>query len=146
MVDLLQVAAKLIIIASVMLVAVFASVRVWRADLDLRQLLSPRRAVEKSVGESLSWLPTREKDALYQKGAVAARVTGAHVDEEKAQIKFDEISQSNSLDLATEFEFQKWTLQFQSADTLTMLNVAAPQKGRIITQAVCRITGDRRSM
>jgi hypothetical protein len=44
--------AKGIIIASILLVAVLASVRVWRADLDLRRLLSPRRAVESSVESS----------------------------------------------------------------------------------------------
>jgi hypothetical protein len=146
MFDLLQVAAKLIIIAGVMLFALFASLRVWRADLDLRQLLSPRRAVKRSVGESLSWLPTREKDALYQHDKVAARIAGAQVDEEQRQILFDEIYESDALDLGSEFEFQKWKLRFQSADTMTMLNAAAPHKGRTITKATCKITGDRRPM
>lgn len=68
------------------------------------------------------------------------------VDEKQGQILFDEIYESNALDLASEFEFQKWKLRFQSADTMTMLNVGAPQKGRTITKAMCKITGDRRSL
>src|SRR5206468_6009012 len=125
---------KLLIIAAILIVALFTIVRVWRADLDLRSLISPARAVRTSVDDKLSWLPTRDRNALYQGGNLAARVSGVRVDETNKRIEFEEIYESNPLDLGAEFEFQKWRLHFDSADTVTMLNALAPQKGRTLAK------------
>ena len=143
MFEFFQVASKLIIIAAIVILAGAASVRVWRADLDLRRVLSPKRALESSIDKKLSWLATRETDALYQGYKVVARVSGAAVDEAKSEVRFDEIYQSNQLDLGAEFEFQKWRLNFDSAESMTMLTASAPQKGRIIEKAICKIAGMR---
>ncbi len=143
MFDVLQIIVKVAIIAGILLVAGFGVFRVWRADLDLGRLLNPKRAVQSSVEKKLSWLPTRDRDALYQDGQIVARVRGARVEESESEVRFEKVYKSNDLDLEAEFQFQKWRLRFRSADTLTMLNTAAPQEGRTITKAVCEITGDR---
>lgn len=139
----LQIAAKTVIIATIILVAVVASLRVWRIDLDLGRLFSPKRALESSVEEKLSWLPVREKDALYQNGQIVAHIIDAAVRESEAKVFFEEIYKSNELDLGSEFEFQKYRLRFRSAETLTMLNASSPHKARIITKAECKIIGER---
>lgn len=141
--DLLQIATKLAIIAALVFIAVLASVRVWRADLDLAKLFSPRRAVESSVDEKLSWLPTRESNGLYQNGQLVARVEGAVVDEPQRIAQFAEIFQAHNLNLETDFEFQKWRLKFRSAEMLIGLDASAPHKGRMILKAVCEIVGFR---
>ena len=142
----LQIVVKTVIIAAIILFAVVASLRVWRTDLDLRRLFSPKRALESSVEERLSWLPAREKDALYQNGKIVARIIDAAVRESEAKVFFEEIYKSNELDLGSEFEFQKYRLRFRSAETLTMINTSSPQKGRIITKAVCEIIGERSAL
>jgi hypothetical protein len=146
MFGILQIVVKVVIIAVIVLVAIVASLKIWRFDLDLGQLFSPRRAVEKSVEQKLSWLPTREKESLYQNKQIVARIVGASVKEGEGQIHFEEIYESERLDLGSEFEFQKYRLRFRSAETLTMVDSAAPQKGRIITEAVCEIIGVRDSL
>ncbi len=143
MLDLLQIVTKVVIIAALVLVAILASIRVWRADLDLDKLFSPRRAVESSVDEKLSWLPTRENNALYQNGELVARVERPVVDEAQRSVQFAEIFQAHNLNLETEFEFQKWRLKFKSAEMLIGLDASAPHKGRMILKAVCEIAGIR---
>jgi hypothetical protein len=49
-----QLIVKLIFISAIVIAAVIFSVRVWRADLDLRALFSPRRMIERSVDSTLS--------------------------------------------------------------------------------------------
>ena len=143
MFDLLQMATKVIIIAAILIVAVFAAAKVWRADLDIGRILSPKRAVQSSVDEKLSWLATRERDGLYQGGRLVSKVTGPTVDEARSEIRFNEIYQSNELNLGAEFEFQKWRLKFRAAESIVMISASAPQKGRIIEKVVCQITGVR---
>lgn len=143
MFELLQIISKLVIIGAIVILAILLSLRVWRADLDLRQILNPKRAIESTVEKRLTWLPTREKDALYQGGRILARVSGAVIDEAKSTVRFDEIYNSNELNLGAEFEFQKWRLRFRSAESVTMVLASAPQKGRIIEKAVCEIAGLR---
>jgi hypothetical protein len=135
--------AKGIIIASILLVAVLASHRVWRADLDLRRLLSPQRAVESSVEGRLSWLPTRAPTALYQGDTVVARVEGAQVDEAHSRLAFDLIYQAASFDTTKEFEFQRWRVRFDSAVESHMWTSRYPGKGQTHRQASCTILGLR---
>jgi hypothetical protein len=143
MFDILQIAVKLLIISFFVVLALIASLRVWRAELDLRQLLSPRRALEGSVADKLAWLPTRDAGGLYQGGEVVAKVSGSKVDEDKHVVLFDEVYESNSLKLDEEFEFQKWRLRFKSADKIDGLNSSQPQKGRIMSKVLCTIIGPR---
>jgi hypothetical protein len=82
MFEIIQVGAKLMIIAAILLVAGFASLRVWRADIDLRQLISPSRAVSRSADDSIKWLPTRDSNALYQNSQIVGIVDGVTADEQ----------------------------------------------------------------
>jgi len=115
MYEFLQLGAKLIIIAAIAIIALYTSLRVWRSELDLSKLLSPSRMVDRSVDESLSWLPTRQPDALYQDGQLVAKTGESTLDEENSRILFKEIYQSNPLALGQEFEFQKWRLRLVGA-------------------------------
>jgi hypothetical protein len=87
--------------------------------------------------------PAREADALYQRETIVARVSGVTVEESQAMILFQEIYNSNLLDLASEFEFQDWRLQFHGAEAIIGLDTSQPDKGRIITNAICEIIGSR---
>ena len=138
-----QLVVKLIIVTATVLVAVIVCIRVWRADLDLRALLSPQRMIERSVDSTLSLLPQREIDAIYQNNVLVARVVGPTRDDANQRLLFQEIFESNGLDLSREFEFQKWRLKFLGAETMAMLDASRPQKGRVIEAAVCQILGRR---
>ncbi len=144
MYEVIQIGAKLIIIAAIVLIAVFASFKVWKADLDLSKLFNPSLIVKQSVDDRLSWLPTREKNAIYQSENVVGKVTGDSVYVEKGIIEFQEISQSANLDLGSEFEFQKWKLRFQHAETMVGLDSSRPQDGRLLFKVTCKIVGERR--
>lgn len=144
MYEVIQIGAKLIIIAAIVLIAAFASFKVWKADLDLSKLFSPSRIVKQSVDDRLSWLPTREKNTIYQSEDIVGKATGASIDEEKGIIEFQEISQSADLDLESEFEFQKWKLRFQHAETMVGLDTSRPQDGRLLFKVTCKIVGERR--
>jgi len=141
--EFVQVAAKTVMIAVVIVVAGLVSVRIWRADLDLRLIPGIKKAVKSSVDEKVSWLPAREPDALYQAGEIVARVSGAQVDATKSLVLFEEIYRSNRLNLADEFEFQKWRLRLTSVETMVMLDASAPEKGRILQVVACGIVGQR---
>lgn len=131
MYDFFQIGAKLIIIAAIFIIAVYSTLRVWRMDLDLWRLLSPGELLERGAGDQLSWLPSREQDAIYQTGKLVARVSEPKVDEAHATINFSEIYNSNPLDENSEFEFGRWRLKLRSYRLMVGLNVSAPQKGRI---------------
>jgi len=143
MYEVAQYTVKIIIIAATLLVAVIVCVRVWRAELDLRELLSPGRMLKRSVDASIDWLPKRELDAIYQTGKIVARVSGVKIDQGNHKIFFEEVYKSQTLNLGAEFEFQKWRLEFLGAESITSLDTSQPQKGQIITQAVCNLSGTR---
>lgn len=143
MYEVIQIGAKLIIIVAIVLIAAFASFKVWKADLDLSKLFSPSRIFKQSVDDRLFWLPTRERNTIYQSEDIVGKVTGASVDEEKSIIEFQEISQSADLDLESEFEFQKWKLRFQHAETIGF-DTSRPQDGRLLFKVTCKIVGERR--
>jgi len=145
--DLVQILAKLIIIAGIVLAALYASVHVWHADIDLRSLASPVRALKDAVDEQLGWLPTREKDALYLGGKIIGRVFGdAVVDESSKQIVLPEIYDAegvSTLLAGSEFEFQKWRLKLRSTVQLNMLETGAPRKPPRMLKVRCQILGTR---
>lgn len=144
MYEVAQYTVKIIIIAATLLVAVIVSLRVWRAELDLRELLHPGRMLKRSVDASMDWLPKREIDAIYQAGKIVARVSGIKIDHGNRKILFDEVYNSQTLNLEAEFEFQKWRLKFLGAESITSFDTSQPHKGQIITQAVCDLLGARK--
>ncbi len=143
MYEIAQYSVKIILIAATLLVAVIVSLRVWRAELDLRELLSPGRILKRSVSARIDWLPKREAYAIYQSGKIVARVSGVKIDRHNHKIFFEEVYNSQTLNLEAEFEFQKWRLKFLGAELIISLDTSQPQKDQIITQAVCDLLSTR---
>jgi hypothetical protein len=69
-----------------------------------------------------SHLPTRERNALYVNGEVAARVVDEEIDEANARIRFGAVAIAESFQSGADFEFRNWRLKFLSAE------VEAPEK------------------
>lgn len=141
--ELAQFIPKLVITLIGMLFFGFFLVKLWRMDLDFSTTASPSRIVEDVTNKALSTLHAREPDAIYQSGKIVARTTGETVSELNEVIKFDEIYQSNGLDLNSPFEFRKWRIEFVHAGTMTQLKINAPQKGKILETVKCKIVGTR---
>ncbi len=144
MYNTVQILVKTILIAATLLVAAIVCARVWKSDLDIRQLLSPTRMVRRAVNTQIDWLPKRELDALYQDGKIVARVVGPQYDDKHARLYFEEIYNSRAADLSRELEYQKWRLKFLGAETLIGMLSSAPEKGQIIQKATCEVLGERR--
>jgi hypothetical protein len=143
MYEVAQIIVKLVLIAAALFVAGIVSVRVWRSDLDLRELFSPKRALSRAIDPHVSWLPIRDPVTIYQDGRAVAKVEDAQLEPTASKLVFTEINRSGELDLGREFEFQKWRLRFLGADTIISLDTSRPDKGRILQTAVCQIIGIR---
>ena len=143
MFEVIQTGAKLVIIAAILLVAAFAALRVWRADIDLRALLSPQRAVDRSVSDAVKWLPTRDAASLYQDGRVVGAAEGVAIDEAASALRFARVSRALELDVEKEFEFQKWRLKYESADTEASVSGLAMQPDKSFGNMMCKIIGTR---
>jgi len=141
--EIAQVVVKVVFIAATVFVAVIVCVRVWRSDLDLRQLFSPSRMVQRAVDSHVNWIPTRETDGVYQDGKVVGRVLQAVLDPKNDRMQFEEIYNSSNLDQAREFEYQKWCLKLRGFLSIVQLNTSTPEKGQIIEKAVCEVIGVR---
>lgn len=74
----------------------------------------------------------REKDALYQKSQIVARVSGAQVDEAGKRIRFEEAYNSDNLLLPDECEFQQYIIVIRKIEYATKLDPKALHKGRIL--------------
>ena len=96
---------------------------------------------------------SREENAIYQNGEIVARISGAIViDESQGQILFEEIFNSNSLDLESEFEFQRWRLilrgyeSFTGSSSETIIDPDGPShvnKESVFGNVECEIVGVR---
>jgi len=143
MYEIIQVAVKVIIIAALFLIAGFTSLRVWRAQIDLRQLISPRRVVDQSVRDAVDWIPTRDPDKLYQNGKIVGVVHGVVVDEAKRTISFEKVDRALNLDVSKEFEYQKWRVRHKGEDTVAEIGGLAMEQNRVFGNMVCEILGTR---
>lgn len=143
MYEIIQVAVKIIIIAAFFLMAGFASLRVWRAEIDLRQLINPARVVDRSIGDAVDWIPTRDPDKLYQNGKVVGVVHGVVVDEAKRTISFEKVDRALNLDVSKEFEYQKWSVRHKREDTVAEIGGLAMEQNRVFGNMVCEIVGTR---
>jgi len=143
MYEFFQIVAKIVIISGILLIAGFAALRVWRADIDLGQLINPQRAVDRSASEAVDWLPTRDPAKLYQDGQVVGVVHGASVNEKEGTITFVKVDKSIALDLQKEFEYQKWCLRYKRSDTTGEIGGLAMEANRVFGNMVCEITGRR---
>ena len=143
MYEVFQIIAKVIIISAILLIAGFAALRVWRADIDLGQLINPRRAVDRSASEAVDWLPTRDPTKIYQDGHVVGNVYGANVNEEAGSIIFKKVDKAVNLDLKKEFEYQKWSVRYKEAGSSAEIGGLAMQANRVFGNMVCEIIGRR---
>ena len=74
--EIVQIIVKVVLIAAAFVVASIVSVRVWRSELDLRAMFSPKRALDRAIGPHVSWLPVRDSATIYQDGRAVARIEG----------------------------------------------------------------------
>ena len=86
----------------------------------------------------------REKDALYQKSRIVARVSGAQVDEAGKRIRFEEAYNSDNLLLADECEFQQYAILIRKIEYATKVDPKALHKGRILRGVEAEILRSRR--
>jgi len=141
--EITQIFSKLVIIAAIFLVALFMALRVWRADIDLRQLINPSRAAKRSAEDSLTWLPTRDPDKLYQGGSVVAKIEGANINEKEQEITFEKVDKALNLNLDQEFEFKGWRLRHKQHDTKGSIGGLAMEENLVYGNMVCEIVGSR---
>jgi hypothetical protein len=95
---------------------------------------------------TLTPTPVRQDDAIHQDGEIVARVSGVvAVEQSQGRILFEEIYDSNSLDLKSEFEFQKWRLVFREYESFTGLKIGviAGVKENVFGNVECEIIGER---
>lgn len=94
-------------------------------------------------------LAERQPDALYQfdrfgrEQRPVARVLEPEVDEAAEEVRFAEISQSDELVLADEFEFQKYRLRVKKIAYAAKIDREAPHKGRVLRGVTARLLGRR---
>ena len=143
MYEIFQIIAKVVIISAILLIAGFAALRVWRADIDLGQLINPRRAVDRSASEAVDWLPTRDPTKIYQDGQVVGSVYGANINEEAGIITFEKVDKAIDLDLKKEFEFQKWCIRYKKAGTSGKIGGLAMNTNLVFGNMECEIIGRR---
>jgi hypothetical protein len=126
------------------LVALLGIVWLWRKDIDVARLFSPKRILTELASKPTDFLPERKPTLLYQNGEeTGADVVDAIVDEKAKTVHFREIRKSGGLDTGKPFEFQKFVIHFQSADTMIGLDASRPEQGRIIINCMCSIVGRR---
>ena len=84
-----------------------------------------------------------EEDAIYQDGKIVARVAGADVRWDSREIHFAEISNSDTLVLPEECEYQKYRLMIQRIEYASRIDQNAPGKGRVLRGVVAEVLGFR---
>ena len=102
---------------------------------------------------TLTPTPVRQDDAIYQDGEIVARVSGVvAVEQSQGRILFEEIYDSNSLDLKSEFEFQKWRLILRGYESFTgfeLKTIVGPdgpsqiRKENVFGNVECEVIGER---
>jgi predicted transposase YdaD len=83
----------------------------------------------------------REKDTLYQKSRVVARVSGVRVDEAGQKLYCDEIHNSDLLVLADECEYEHYRIVIRKVEHAAKSDPTAPHKGRVLRGIEADIVG-----
>ena len=133
---------RFVIIAAICLIYLFIDINLWTQYIDLNRLFSPRQYIQREVEKKSSWLPVRERDALYQDGNIVARVTGVNIDLLNRKIYFEVIYKSNTLNLHNNFKYLEYHLEFGKAESIIKMDANRAQDGQIIEKAVCEIVND----
>lgn len=85
----------------------------------------------------------REKDAIYQKGRVVARVRDTEIDLDLKEIRFGEIQNSDHLVIPEEAEFQEYRILIQRIAFATKIQRGEEHKGRVLRGVVSDLLGYR---
>lgn len=83
----------------------------------------------------------RDHEAIYQNGKRVAQVSGADVDPEAKEIRFEEILDCDHLVLAEECEFQKYQIMIQKIAFATKVDKRPGHKGRTLAGCTAEILG-----
>jgi hypothetical protein len=111
--------------------------------MESQEETSVSNRVSTTLGSAESRSTRREPDALYQRGALVARVSGAEVDTEACEVRIDEVYRSDSLVIPEECEFQDFRIQIQSIQFASKIDTAASEKGRVLRGVIADILGTR---
>ncbi len=85
----------------------------------------------------------RRPDALYQKGQAVARVQDVEVDADSKEVRFGEITRSDTLMIAEECEYQKYRVQIQRIAYASRIDPQRPDEGRILRGVFADLLGYR---
>lgn len=81
----------------------------------------------------------RESDAIYQKGRVVARASGAEIDLSAGVIRFAELFNSDELLLPDDCEFREHRIVVKKIEYSTKVERSAMHKGRILQGVTAKI-------
>lgn len=81
----------------------------------------------------------RDSNAIYQKGELVARVVNPEIDAAAAQIRFEEIYQSEHLLLPDDCEFQGHRIVIRKIGYSTKVDRGSEGKGRILREVTAQI-------
>ena len=114
---------------------------------------SPTPSYIATFTPTLTPTPVRQDDAIYQDGEIVARVSEVvTVEQSQGRILFEEIYDSNSLDIKSEFEFQKWRLMLReyesfAGDTIELISgpdgPSKVHKENVFKNVECEVIGER---
>lgn len=85
----------------------------------------------------------REEDALYQKGQIVARATGAEIKEGTKEIRFEELYNSDDLLLPDPCEFQRYQILIRKIAYSTKVGKESAARGRVLGGVKAEILGYR---
>ena len=143
---MVQIIAKVFLIGALFVgaggalyVAIRASMWIWQHDIDVKKLVRVDRWLDRKVEETVQNIPVREPDGIYQQDKLVARVNGAKIDEANKSAFFQEIYQSNTLDLNQPFTYQHYKLRFVSFKTFAGVTMPHIEKGQVMTEVKCEI-------
>ncbi|MEW6324617.1 MAG: hypothetical protein AB1515_04455 [Nitrospirota bacterium] len=111
-------------------------------DIDVSRLLSVPDRLKQSAEETLSLVPQRDPDALYQDGELAARVEGAGGNLDAGTVSFKMITQAEHIDLGREVEYLAWRLRCPLFDTESNV-VMGGVRMRSFSNVRCEVVGQR---
>lgn len=87
--------------------------------------------------------PSRESDALYQKGKVVARIVEPEINPDGKEFRFGEISNSDELMIPEECEFREFRILIQKIAYATKIQRGEEHKGRVLRGVVADLLGWR---
>ena len=139
----MQIIIKIIFIFLISYTAIFLSIKIWRMDIDVKEFINPIRWFHSSIEDKTSWIPQREKNAIYQGNQIVGYIHGIEIDHPEKTCLFYEIHNANNFDRTKEFEYQNYKLKLVKYEQWVGLDTSNVSKGNIYKKVLCDITGTR---